>query len=169
MPIRSIEIKCRHNDPDLIEKLLLKYGARCIGTDQQTDTYFQTVNGRLKLREGNIENNLIFYQRIESKGLKDSKISLFPVVDSSLKLKEILEQCYGIDKIVRKERKIFFIDNLKFHIDQVESLGSFVEIEAIDESGKMDTLFLKNQCEKYINLLQLDRSDFIDKSYSDMI
>ena len=76
MPIRNIEIKCKHDQPELVEKLLLELNARYIGTDQQTDTYFKTISGRLKLREGNIENNLIFYDRIENKEFKDSKIYL---------------------------------------------------------------------------------------------
>jgi predicted adenylyl cyclase CyaB len=169
MSIRNIEIKCKHNAPSKIEEILLAQGAKYIGTDFQTDTYFNTPIGRLKLREGNIENNLIFYNRIESKSLKDSNISLYPVTDDPSKIKDILDQAYGISVIVRKERKIFFIGNIKFHIDWIDDLGSFIEIEAIDDDGSIDLNTLKDQCAKYIRLLELDPNDFIDQSYSDMI
>jgi adenylate cyclase class IV len=59
----NIEIKATCGNPDRIRKYLLTNGADFIGADEQTDTYFNCSKGRLKLRKGNIENNLIWYDR----------------------------------------------------------------------------------------------------------
>src|SRR4051812_43904611 len=91
---------------------------------------------RLQLREGNIENCLVYYERENRAGPKQSDVSLFPVVPDSA-LKDILSQSLGVLVVVEKQREIYFIDNLKFHIDVVENLGSFVEIEAIDADGSL--------------------------------
>ena len=59
----NIEIKAHCQYPEKIQKILEVKNGRFIGTDHQTDTYFKVENGRLKLKEGNIENALIHYER----------------------------------------------------------------------------------------------------------
>ena len=129
--LTNVEIKARCENHEVIREILRKEGADVRGTDHQIDTYFKVPNGRLKLREGNIENHLIFYDRKETKGLKESSILLYDSTPGS-SLKEILVRSLGILAVVDKKREISFIDNVKFHLDQVEGLGQFVEIEAIE-------------------------------------
>ena len=169
MNILNIEIKASCNNPEIIEEILLKNNAKYIGEDHQIDTYFTTEKGRLKLREGKIENSLILYNRIETKGLKKSEVILYKPNENIKSLKQILENTLKVWVIVDKTRKIFFIENVKFHIDKVKYLGSFIEIEAIDNSGNIGEEKLRKQCNKYIDLLKVDSSNFIDKSYSDLI
>ena len=169
MNILNIEIKASCNNPEIIEEILLKNNAKYIGEDHQIDTYFNTEKGRLKLREGKIENSLILYNRIETKGLKKSEVILYKPNENIKSLKQILENTLKVWVIVDKTRKIFFIENVKFHIDKVKYLGSFIEIEAIDNSGNIGEEKLRKQCNKYIDLLKVDSSNFIDKSYSDLI
>jgi len=140
------------------------------GTDHQIDTYFNVSEGRLKLREGNIENTLIRYHRPEVKAIKNSNV-IFQRIESSIVdgLKAILTDAYGVWKVVDKQRNIYFIDNVKFHIDRLTDLGSFVEIEAICTDGSRISELLREQCDHYIDRLGLDRSRFIDQSYSDMV
>ncbi len=71
--------------------------------------------------------------------------------------------------VVDKSREIYFIDNVKFHIDTVKNLGAFVEIEAIDTDGSISREHLKEQCDYYMQLLQIKPSDLIADSYSDML
>ena len=59
----NAEIKCRCNQLDQVRQILLANKAHYHGTDHQVDTYFRVPDGRLKLREGNIENSLIYYRR----------------------------------------------------------------------------------------------------------
>lgn len=169
MNILNIEIKARCRNPEQIENILLEEKARFVGTDHQIDTYFHTNDGRLKLREGKIETSLIQYNRIEKKGLKKSEVLLYKPQGDVTILKDILERNLGVKTIVDKKRKIFFIENVKFHLDNVIGLGEFVEIEAIDEYLQLSEDQLNAQCLKYIKLFKIREGDFIDKSYSDMI
>ena len=72
MPHLNVEIKAICNDPSFVRNYLVDHGAIFKGMDEQTDTYFNVKAGRLKLREGNIENNLIFYNRTNQAGPKSS-------------------------------------------------------------------------------------------------
>ncbi|HJS54621.1 MAG TPA: class IV adenylate cyclase, partial [Chitinophagaceae bacterium] len=129
MPHLNVEIKARCTDSSIVRNYLANNNADFKGLDEQTDTYFNVSNGRLKLREGNIENNLIFYERSNQAGPRSSHFHLVKIEDGK-GLKEVLEKSCGIKIIVRKRREIYYIENVKFHIDEVPGLGSFIEIEA---------------------------------------
>lgn len=167
---KIIEIKAACLQPNHAEQILLDQGAFLHGVDHQIDTYLTVPTGRLKIREGNVENNLIYYNRTEEEGeLKESHVDLIPI-DASNKnfvglLKKVLPQKVVVDKI----RKIFFIDNVKFHIDTVQQLGNFLEIEAISETGHTPKAELTAQCAYYMKLLGINKEDIINKSYSDLI
>jgi len=139
-----------------------------MGIDQQTDTYFNVANGRMKLREGNIENALIHYKRSNHATAKQSDVILYQHKPDIL-LKQLLTAALGIKTIVQKKRKIYFIDNVKFHFDEVEGLGTFIEVEAIDKDGSIGIEQLKAQCSFYAQLFGLKEEDYIAGSYSDML
>lgn len=164
----NVEIKAKCENQNEIRNLLKSLRADFKGTDIQTDTYFKVNNGRLKLRKGNIENHLIFYQRENTSGLKQSDVILLKTEPDS-SLKEILKQSLGILIEVQKQREIYFIDNVKFHLDYVERLGHFVEIEAIDLDGSIGKEKLHQQCQYYVDLLKLSDRDFVSVSYSDLL
>ena len=71
--------------------------------------------------------------------------------------------------MVDKKRKIYFIDNIKFHFDIVEELGTFIEVEAIDSKEEFTIEELKKQCDKYFDFFELTKNNIIDESYSDLI
>jgi predicted adenylyl cyclase CyaB len=168
MSITNIEIKARSNKQDAIRELLLTAGAEFRGTDHQTDTYFRVPDGRLKLREGNIENQLIHYRRANQEGPKQADVLLCPSVPGS-GLKEILTAALGILVVVDKVREIYFIGNVKFHLDHVNGLGSFVEIEAIDKEGTIGREKLLEQCNHYLGLFGIIPEELVSVSYSDML
>ena len=149
----NVEIKARCADPEAIRKTLEKLGADFRGVDRQTDTYFRVPRGRLKLREGNIENSLIHYDRADVPGSKESVVTLYQTQPDSTPLKEVLSRSLDALVEVKKRREIYFIGNVKFHIDDVDVLGSFVEIEAIDTTGTVGREDLRRQCEEYIEAL----------------
>ncbi len=165
----NIEIKARTEFPDRIEAILRERNADYRGEDRQRDTYYQMPDGRLKLRQGNIENSLILYDRLEVEGLKRSEVVLQTLPDSGDALRQILDRALGRRVVVDKKRKIFFLDNVKFHIDSVEGLGAFVEIEACDHSGTHSESELSGQCAYYQDLFGITADALIAKSYSDMI
>ena len=162
------EIKAKCVDSSEIREILKAKNASFKGKDLQIDTYFKVSSGRLKLREGKIENNLIFYMREDNKGPKQSNVILYKTEPGS-SLKALLTNALGILVVVEKEREIYFIDNVKFHIDRVESLGSFVEIEAIDKDGSIGIEELRKQCEDYLTLFKIEEKDLISRSYSDLL
>jgi predicted adenylyl cyclase CyaB len=168
MAFLNVEIKAHCKDPKFIRNILLSHKAELKGTDRQTDTYFNVSTGRLKLREGNIENNLIFYERINKTGPKNSHFHLVKIEDST-GLKEVLTRSMGVKVVVRKKREIYYIKNIKFHIDEVPGLGSFVEIEAGNILADLSAEELKAQCDFYMQELGIKEEDLIDISYSDML
>ena len=168
MPHINFEFKATTKDIGALEKKLLQLNPNFIGEDKQTDTYFNVTKGRLKLREGNIENSLIYYERQDVADAKQSDVLLYRhQPDKSLK--DILIKLHGIKMVVNKIRKIYFIENIKFHFDTIKELGTFIEVEAIDDTGNIGIEKLKEQCNKYVNLFEIKSEDYISISYSDMI
>lgn len=167
MSYLNVEIKAKYEDADFAREYLLNHGADFKGVDVQTDTYFNVPNGRLKLREGNIENNLIQYTRDNQAGPKNSNFILVQVEDAN-GLKEALSKSLGVKVTVTKKREIYYISNVKFHLDEVSSLGTFIEIEAGNILARLSERDLKEQCEFYMTELRIKEEDLIKISYSDM-
>lgn len=167
-PITIIEIKARCTQAQRIRDYLRSHGADIRGIDHQTDTYFQVPHGRLKLREGRIENTLIYYERADQESAKQSNV-LLTKTQPDFALKAQLTQALGVLVVVKKQREIAFIDNVKFHIDRVEGLGHFVEIEAIDNEGTIGPERLRAQCQSFQNALGIQPRDLVAESYSDLL
>ncbi len=164
----NIEIKARSHHSKKIQAILEAHQADFKGIDHQIDTYFNVHKGRLKLREGTIEQALIHYQRNNQAGPKKSTVLLY-TAPTDAALKAVLTAACGILTVVDKERAIYFIENVKFHIDKVKNLGSFVEIEAIDADGSIGEEQLQAQCRYYMQLLRISEDDLVDVSYSDLL
>lgn len=168
MSIQIIEFKARIKNIEEPEIKLLALNPVFKGEDHQVDTYFNVHSGRLKLREGNIESALIWYDRPNDASSKLSKVLLYKhAPDASLK--DLLIHANGVKTIVDKKRKIYFIDNVKFHFDEVEGLGKFIEVEAIDETGELGLEKIQSQCDHYADFFNIQPGDFMSGSYSDML
>ncbi len=168
MNVKNMEFKAKIIAIDSLEKKLLDLDPEYKGLDNQTDTYFNVRRGRLKLREGNIENALIHYERADTAEKKESDVILYRH-NPDKALKEILSLHLGVKAVVDKRRKIYFIGNVKFHFDTVKDLGTFVEVEAINVGGSFGIEYLRAQCDRYFNLFGLKESDLVDVSYCDMV
>ena len=116
----------------------------------------------------NIENSLIYYERANTAGTKQSDILLYQH-NPDRSLKDILSKVNGIKVVVNKRRRIYFIDNVKFHFDLIKDLGTFIEVEAIDSAGNIGAGKLKEQCDYYAAFFGIKTSDYIAISYSDML
>jgi predicted adenylyl cyclase CyaB len=164
----NYEFKAVCPQPDVLETRLQSRNPLFVGTDHQVDTYFNVNDGRLKLREGNIEHALIHYTRKDAAGAKQSDVLLYHPTPGP-ELKEILTRALGVKVVIDKQRRIYFIDNVKFHFDTVEGLGSFVEVEAIDKDGSIGIEKLRRQCSEYAALFEISDDQYLAKSYSDML
>lgn len=165
----NIEFKARTTRQADIRSWLVAQGADFRGTDLQTDTYFQLApgQGRLKLRQGSIENHLIHYQRSDDAEARASDVALAPVADSAA-LKNALSRALGVLVEVRKRREIYFLDNVKIHLDELDGLGQFVEVEAIAPDPDCPVAQLQAQCAYYAEVFGVRPEDVLAESYSDM-
>jgi adenylate cyclase class 2 len=164
----NVEIKARCPDPERVRQMLAGMGAECRGLDHQVDTYFRCPAGRLKLREGNIENALIHYLRRDEAGPKESHVTLCPTAPGS-GLAALLESALGVLVVVRKQRGIYFVGNVKIHVDEVDGLGAFLEIEAIDRDGTLGRAHLQAQCDELMRRLGVRADELVACSYSDLL
>ena len=167
----NLEIKAMASEEQQgkIREILKENNAKFIGTDNQKDIYFKNGSGKLKLRKGNLENYLIYYERENEKEIKKSKVILFNNQGRIDELEKRTKKTYEILAQVDKIREIYFIGNVKFHIDKIKNLGNFVEIEASSRENLISKEKLREQCNYYKNLLKIPDNDLIKDSYSDML
>lgn len=164
----NIEIKARCDDLGAIRAILHEEDADFVGEDHQVDTYFRVPSGRLKLREGTIERSLIHYERPDQAGPKPSDVTRYEP-GAPEELKSVLVAALNVWVIVEKRREIYFIDNVKFHLDRVEGIGTFVEIEAIGRDASAEPAALRAQCEAYMERFNLAPDALVADSYSDLL
>ncbi len=132
-PLRAnVELKARIDDRDAASDIARGLGAEEEGERRQVDTYFSLGRYRLKLREtSNGEAWLIGYSRPDSPDPRKSQYRLTPVEDAD-GTRKLLGKQWGVKVIVRKWRQVFIWQNrVRIHIDQVETLGDFLEFEAV--------------------------------------
>jgi predicted adenylyl cyclase CyaB len=102
----------------------------------QDDAFFACPNGRLKLRavEG-AGAELIFYRRADAAGPKESFYTRVPVPDPDA-LRETLTLACGALGRVRKRRTLFLVGRTRVHLDRVDGLGDFLELEVVLTDGE---------------------------------
>ncbi len=176
MPHVNYEFKAIAKDHRAIRTILKKLKARSPGIDRQIDTYFRIREGRLKIREGNIENSVIFYRRANTARARQSRVRMIAVTARDAKtMKDILSAALGVRAVVDKRREIYFVDNVKIHLDQVRRLGKFIEVEAIGdlEIGgrriRSSPAKIREQALEFQRLFGIENSDIVAESYSDMV
>ena len=162
----NFEFKARLRNESQVRAALKRLRARYVGTDRQVDTYFNVEAGRLKIREGKIENALIFYHRTNSAKARRSSVELM-LLPRRNPLRLILGEAIKPKVVVDKRREIYFVGNVKIHLDNVRRLGKFVEVEAITRTGSMRRA--RTQALKFQKLFGVAAGDIVPLSYSDMI
>ncbi len=162
----NVEIKARCADLAAARERLTAVPHRFVGTDHQVDTYFRVPTGRLKLRQGTIETHLIAYHRSDQEGPASSTVQLYAPADAKALL-HTLSHALSQLVVVDKQREIYFLDHVKVHLDQVEGLGTFVEIEAIGEADAHEALL--RDCRQTMQLLGVQHEDLVAASYSDLL
>src|SRR5262245_21688315 len=132
---RNVEVKVRIDDLEGICSGALAMGAEDRGLLRQVDTYFETRGSgtRLKLREhhpGRAE--LIAYRRPDVPGLRTSDFHLVPIEDPAA-LREALIHALGVVRRIAKTRRLLLLGRTRIHLDRVEGLGDFLELEVVLE------------------------------------
>jgi adenylate cyclase, class 2 len=131
--MRNVELKGRLSSLAEAERIARAMGASGPVRLLQTDTYFDSHHGRLKLREIRGDESraeLIFYERGDVAGARGSDYLISPVGHPEL-LKEALAAALGVRRVVEKSRTLYLLGTVRIHLDAVVGLGTFLELEAV--------------------------------------
>jgi homotetrameric cytidine deaminase len=165
-PARNLELKARDPHPARTLELALALGAEDRGEIAQRDTYFTGARGRLKLREQEPgDDELIQYRRSDLDEARESDYRRVSVAEAAA-LREALHEAYGTLVVVDKRRRLLLSDNVRIHLDEVEGLGSFVELEGVLGRGAHPREELKN-VERLRARLEIGELEA--RSYSDLL
>jgi homotetrameric cytidine deaminase len=170
--MRNIELKARDPDPARTLERALAIGAEEIGEIRQRDTYFAGARGRLKLREQETDGPLLFdelieYSRADSVDARTSTYRRVPVGDAA-PLREALEAAYGADVTVTKRRRLLQWEGVRIHLDEVDGLGSYLEIEAVADPDS-DLTAEHEKVERLREELGIGDADLVAMSYADLV
>lgn len=174
-PARNLELKvrCPREQQTAILTRVADRARSPLETLHQTDTYFAVAHGRLKLREIRLTNGerrceLIAYRRPDESGARWSdyrRVEIDPREAEGL-LWSLVDTC-GLLTIVDKRRTVGVIGRTRVHLDEVEGLGTFVELETVTSSADADTA--PAELRDVAAALGLDHLEVIATSYSDLV
>lgn len=165
----NLEIKARCADLDAVRARARPLATRWVGVDRQVDTYFRTARGRLKLRESSLSGGqLVPYLRPDLQGPRRSDYLVVPVEEVEA-LRALLSELLGVHRVVRKEREIALADNVRIHLDRVEDLGTFVELEAVFEGGPEVEAAERRKVDGLMEALGLRGEDLVAGSYETLL
>lgn len=144
----------------------------------QTDTYFIVPAGRFKLREftgEGLPGQLIFYTRRNERRPRSSDYHILEVTDSTF-LRGLLSSALGVKAVVRKERTVYLFQNVRIHLDKVDGLGTFLELEAVlnedyleEESLCLLGELMREFCIAEENLLSESYCELIEENRSSLL
>ena len=163
MPV-NLELKIKIDSFDYLIEKLKSINAQQDSILLQRDIYYKIPAGLLKLRIENGTKTFIFYNRDETSENRWSDFNLLKIEDDNAE--EFLSNLFVIEEVVEKERKLFWFNNTRIHLDEVKELGNFLELETIVLDGKEDA---EKRFDEIVGLLNLDVSKQIKKSYKNLI
>ena len=135
----NVEIKARVSDPSRLARVASRLSDAGHRRIRQEDFFFESPRGRLKLRcfpDGRGE--LIYYERSDRSGPTTSS---YVVVETpeALAMRQLLERLLESRGVVRKTRDLYLSGQTRIHLDEVERLGHFVELEVVLRDGQSES------------------------------
>jgi homotetrameric cytidine deaminase len=164
----NVEIKARDPDPDATAARCVALGAEDRGVLIQRDTYFAVRHGRLKLREHGGGGELIAYRRGDASEPAASSFVLVPAAEPETLL-EALEAALGSTVVVSKRRRLFIWENVRIHLDDVDGLGPFLELEALVSADGSDLAAAHEKVARLRSELAIADDALISVGYSDLL
>lgn len=165
---RNIELKARIHDIDNIKQRIDSLVQNQPEIIKQQDIFFNCDAGRLKLRIFSEQSGqLIFYQRANKIGPKLSNYYISHTQEPD-QLLALLEKSHGIKGVVNKVRNLFLLGRTRIHLDHVEQLGDFIELEVVlktDESMQLG----ENEAKQIMAKLGIQKNSLIEHAYIDLI
>ncbi len=164
--MRNLEAKFRLASLADARRRALAIGYTYRDTLRQRDTFFRVARGKLKLREEGGKGSLIHYGRIATSSLQLSNYEIVPVADPE-NTRAILAAALGVVAVVRKERVLLTRANVRLHLDRVEGLGEFGELEAVVAEGD-DPEDSRASIDETLTALGISADELIDVSYFEL-
>ena len=164
---RNIEIKARVRELETQRRLIEEVSDQPRSLLSQVDTFFVVPRGRLKLRQFDPEHGeLIYYQRIDQADAKLSDYQIIPTAEPE-QLRAALAAALGVHGVVRKTRHLYFQGQTRIHLDDVQELGWFIELEVVlrPNQTKAEGKTLATELRRK---LDIQAEDLIDCSYIDL-
>ena len=164
----NIEIKAHVRDFGAIRRRAEQLSDTAVEVIPQVDTFFNAPQGRLKLRIlSENKGQLIYYTRSDQEGPKRSDYHISLTSDPE-NLKRVLELAYGIRGVVRKTRYLYLVGQTRVHLDDVEGLGQFMELEVVMGPGQSDA---QGQAiaEGLMAALGVEANDLLEGAYMDLL
>ncbi len=165
---QNVEIKARISD---IESLSVQVRAISDSRPEilnQEDTFFNSASGRLKLRRfSDSQGELIYYERSDSEDPTECRYLITSTSEPEIFI-EILSRSNGILGIVRKTRTLYTIGQTRIHLDKVDELGEFIELEVVlhPDQSVADGICIANDLIKRLGIV---KSDLVDSAYIDLL
>ncbi len=167
MPL-NIEIKARIRDRGAIESRARQLSDQPVQLIPQVDTFFATPRGRLKLRELSPDRGqLVYYERSDEGGPKRSDYRIFEIADVA-GLRELLTLALGVRGVVKKTRSLYLIGQTRLHMDNVEGLGEFLELEVVMLPGQSEQEGMAI-AEGLMGQLGVEPGDLLQGAYMDLL
>jgi len=165
---RNVEVKARLRDAARTREAAERLTGACGLLLEQEDTFFFTPRGRLKLRrlpDGRSE--LITYTRPDAAGPKTSSYEVVPVEDPE-RMKAALSAALGVRGVVRKRRTLLLAGRTRIHLDSVEGLGEFLELEVVLREGE-DPAEAQAEATLLLETLGVKPEDLVSGAYLDLL
>jgi predicted adenylyl cyclase CyaB len=164
----NIEIKAQVRDLAGLRRLAAAVSDTPVQVIPQEDTFFHSPKGRLKLRQLQPDRGqLVYYERPDQDGPKRSNYYIYETKDPS-GLKTALSLSLGVRGVVRKTRYLYLAGQTRIHLDDVEGLGQFMELEVVLRDGQSDA---EGQCiaEDLMARLGIQKGDLLEGAYMDLL
>lgn len=165
---RNVEIKAKVDDLEQLHERIQAIATSAAAWIPQDDTFFTCAKGRLKLREfEDGSGELIFYQRANSTGPKESFYVRTPSPDPA-SLRQALSLAYGQVGRVRKQRTLYLAGRTRIHVDRVEGLGDFLELEVVLAEHEPVEAGVR-EAEQIVAALGIAEADLLEGAYLDLL
>jgi predicted adenylyl cyclase CyaB len=165
---RNVEIKARIDRIDAVLPLALACADGPPEAIAQDDTFFACPIGRLKLRVfADGRGELIAYQRPDASGPKTSDYAIAPVADPDA-LRTTLMRALGSGGRVIKQRTLLRVGRTRVHLDRVEGLGDFLELEVVLRDGENADDGVA-EAHALLRRLQVDTAQLVSGAYVDLL
>jgi predicted adenylyl cyclase CyaB len=164
----NIEIKAHVRDLASLQRLAAALSDTPVQVIPQEDTFFHTPKGRLKLRLLQPDlAQLVYYERPDQEGPKRSSFHIYETHDPA-GLKTALSLALGVRGVVRKKRYLYLAGQTRIHLDDVEDLGQFMELEVVLREGQSDAEG-QSIAEDLMAKLGIRKEDLQEGAYMDLL